>query len=536
MAQAMTYAGWGDPARRPGIPEHARRWLEQQLSPGVRGVPVPLAAVQVAPSALSSTLRAALVELIGEGHVLDDHDSRVVHAGGKSYLDLLRMRAGAVEAPDAVLLPGSDREVAAILRLCAECALAVVPFGGGTSVVGGVAAQRGRADAVVSLDLRRLNRLISVDEQSLTAVLEPGLRGPAAESLLNERGLTLGHFPQSHEHASIGGYAATRSAGQASTGYGRFDELVVSAVLQTPAGELRVGRGAPSAAGPDLLALMLGSEGAFGVFTELELRVRRRPATQRFEGFFFRTWEEGCAALRTLEQSGTAPDVTRLSDPAETRAQLALAGSGGVRGRLGRAALALRGYRPGCLAILGWDGTSPSVRARRAAAVSVLRGHRAQHVGTSVGNRWAHGRYDAPYLRDDLLDAGVLVETLETSARWSALSASRQAVRTAVHESVPGAIVMCHVSHLYAHGASLYFTVLAGRCDSDPIGQWQRAKDAASAALVAGGATITHHHGVGTEHRPYMAEEIGDLGVEVLRAVKSVLDPTGALNPGKLIP
>lgn len=536
MVKAMAHAGWGDPARRPGIPEHARRWLEQQLSPGVPAVPVPLAAVQVAPSALSSTARAALVQAIGEAHVLDDHDSRVVHAGGKSYLDLLRMRTGNVEAPDAVLVPGSAREVAAILRVCTERAVAVVPFGGGTSVVGGVAAQRGRAAAVVSLDLRRLDRLISVDEQSLTAVLEPGLLGPAAEALLHERGLTLGHFPQSHEYASIGGYAATRSAGQASTGYGRFDELVVSAVLQTPAGELRVGRGAPSAAGPSLLALMLGSEGAFGVFTELELRVRRRPAVQRFEGLFFRTWDEGCAALRELEQSGTAPDVARLSDPEESRVHLALAGSGGARGRLGRAALALRGYRPGCLAILGWNGTPPSVRARRAAAISVVRVHGGLGVGTSVGDRWAHGRYGAPYLRDDLLDAGVLVETLETSARWSALSATRNAVRGAVHESLPGAIVMCHVSHLYEHGASLYFTVLAGRSDSDPVGQWQRAKDAASAALIAGGATITHHHGVGTEHRPYMGEEIGDLGVEILRAVKSVLDPSGTLNPGKLIP
>jgi len=536
MATAMTHAGWGDPALRTGLPEHARRWLEQQLPPGAPGRPVPLAAVEVAPPALAPAARAALVDLLGAAHVRDDHDSRALHAAGKGYLDLLRVRAGAVDAPDAVLLPGSGEEVAALLRLCAERDLAVVPFGGGTSVVGGVAALRGRACAVVSLDLRRLNRLIRADEQALTVVLEPGLRGPAAEGLLNERGLTLGHYPQSYEYATIGGYAATRSAGQASTGYGRFDELVVSAVVQTPAGEMRLGRGTPSAAGPNLLALMLGSEGAFGVFTELELRVRRRPAVQRFEGFFFRTWADGCAALRTLEQSGQAPDVARLSDPDETRVQLALAGSGGVKGRLGRAALALRGYRPGCLAILGWDGTSRSVGLRRAAAVRVLRRHGAFGVGTSVGERWAHGRFGAPYLRDDLMDAGVLVETLETSARWSALTTTREAVRTAVHGSLPRAIVMCHVSHLYPQGASLYFTVLAGRSDTDPAGQWQRAKDAASVALLASGATITHHHGVGTQHRPYMAEEIGDLGVEVLRAVKAVLDPTGVLNPGKLVP
>jgi alkyldihydroxyacetonephosphate synthase len=405
-------------------------------------------------------------------------------------------------------------------------------------VVGGVAPLRGRHAAVVALDLRRLDRLVSVDRESLTAVFEPGVRGPAAEALLAEHGLTLGHLPQSFEHASLGGYAATRSAGQASTGYGRFDELVTAVEVRTPAGPLRVGRGAASAAGPDLLGLLLGSEGAFGVVTSVTVRVRPVPTTRRYEGMFFRSWQEGCAALREMEQGGTAPDVARLSDPDETRVQLALAGSGGLKGRLGTAVLAARGYRGGCLAVLGWEGDAETVAARRRATVRVAKRHGGFPVGTSVGERWRSGRFDGPYLRDDLLDAGVLVETLETSATWAELHRTRDAVRAALHSALSSTppVVMCHVSHLYRHGASLYFTVLARQDSADPEGQWQRAKDAASAAIVQAGATITHHHAVGVDHRAQMPAEVGELGVQVLRAVKAVLDPAGVLNPGKLIP
>jgi alkyldihydroxyacetonephosphate synthase len=184
------------------------------------------------------------------------------------------------------------------------------------------------------------------------------------------------------------------------------------------------------------------------------------------------------------------------------------------------------------MAILGWDGDDGG---RRTRALSVVRRHGGFSVGTSAGEKWKKGRYDGPYLRDDLLDAGVLVETLETSARWSSLTSTHSAVRNALLSALPGSVVMCHVSHLYPHGASLYFTVL-GKQAADPVGQWQRAKTAASDAIVASGATITHHHAVGTDHRPWMTDEIGPLGVDVLRAVKAVLDPTGILNPGKLIP
>ena len=223
-----THAGWGDPARRTGLPPHATGWLHREIGTGRRSTPVPLADVTLPATELDVT---GLEAAVGAEHVATDDEARVRHAAGRSYLDLLRLRSGDLPAaPDAVVLPASAAEVAAVLRWCSDSGVAVVPFGGGTSVVGGVAPLRGSFEAVVSLDLSRLDALLDVDEEALTATFEPGLRGPAAEALLNARGLTLGHFPQSYEYATIGGYAATRSSGQASTGYGRFDEMVLAVV------------------------------------------------------------------------------------------------------------------------------------------------------------------------------------------------------------------------------------------------------------------------------------------------------------------
>ncbi len=537
-AGPRAHAGWGNPARRTGLPPQARAWLEREVGLGTPSTPVPLEAVRLPAPALPPAVRAELVALLGPDGVADDHAARVHHAAGRSYLDLLRLRAGAPDAaPDAVLLPADAAQVAAVLAVCSRAGVAVVPWGGGTSVVGGVRPSRGACAAVVTLDLRRLDRLLRVDPTSRTAVFQAGVRAPDADALLAEHGLALGHLPQSYEQVTLGGCAATRSAGQASTGHGRFDEMVVGLVLQTPAGELRLGRGAPSAAGPSLLGLAVGSEGAYGVITEVTVRVRPRPEVERYEGLSLRTWPQGLAALRALEQEGVAPDVVRLSDPDETRVQMALAGTGGLKGRAARAVLAARGHGAGCLAVVGWSGSAASVAARRRAALQVLRGEGAVRLGAGVGRAWARGRFAAPYLRDDLLDAGVLVETLETAAPWSRLDEVREAVRGALADALRATppTVMCHVSHLYPHAASLYVTVLA-RQGGEPVEQWQRAKAAASAAIVASGATITHHHAVGQDHRDSLPAEVGTLGVEVLAAVKAVLDPAGVLNPGTLLP
>ena len=537
----LAISGWGDPFRRTPMSSGAERFLHREVGIGTPRLPVKADDIELRPSALPTGVLSRLVDALGEEHVRSDRDSRLRHAGGRSYPDTVRRRLGdALNAPDAVLLPVSHAEVSAVLEICADAGVAVVPFGGGTSVVGGVEPERGGFPALVALDLARMDALVDVDERSLSATFEPGVRGPQAVSLLEPYGLTLGHYPQSHEYASIGGYVATRSAGQASTGYGRLDELVLGLRVATPVGDVVCGRPPASAAGPDLRSLFVGSEGALGVITEATLRVHRTPPAQHYEAWFFRSFAEGGEAFRALVQEGIAPTVARLSDENETRATLALSASGGAASKVGAAWLKVRGYGAGCLAILGWEGTPRDVEARRRAAKPVLAGHDAMSVGAGPGEKWKAHRFAGPYLRDDLLDRGVMVETLETAATWTALptvyAAVREALTTSLSERGAAPLVLCHVSHLYETGASLYFTFLARQEVGAELEQWAAAKTAACRALVATGATITHHHAVGLDHRDYLAAEIGELGVETLRAVKARLDPAGILNPGKLIP
>ncbi|WP_432175376.1 FAD-binding oxidoreductase [Streptomyces sp. Tue6028] len=526
----MLWSGWGDPAKAAPLPDSVTGLLRDLLGVKPRDTDArALDEISVPESSLDPATSKALADAVGGGaHVRTDAESRIRHTRGKSTPDLLRIRAGDVEdAPAAVVLPASHDDVLAVLRVCAEHGLALVPFGGGTSVVGGLAPER---RSFVALDLRRMNGLLDIDPVSRTATLQPGLRAPDAEALLAEYGFTLGHFPQSYEWATIGGFAAARSSGQASAGYGRFDEMVLGLTLATPEGTLEVGRAPRSAAGPDLRQLILGSEGAFGVITAVTVRVRPVPHTRVYEGWRFASFEEGATALRRLAQDGPRPTVLRLSDETETLIGLAQPDAIGA---------AQVPSSAGCMAIAGYEGTEEDTTYRRARAAEVLRAAGGTLLGAEPGERWAHGRYSAPYLRDSLLDAGAFAETLETATFWSRIPELYAAVRTALTETLTAAgtppLVMCHISHVYENGASLYFTVVSAQGD-DAVAHWEPAKRAANEAVLNAGGTITHHHGVGTDHRDWYVREAGPLGVEALRAVKRRLDPDGLLSPGILLP
>ncbi|MDT5312416.1 MAG: alkyldihydroxyacetonephosphate synthase [Mycobacterium sp.] len=526
----MKWDAWGDPAAAKPLSDGIRSLLVKAL--GVDATPASdpePGAVRLRPSALSDRDRESLVAVVGEAHCISDDYGRLLRAGGKSTLDLLRRKdSGVQDAPDAVLLPADEDEIAKILKHCAQRSIAVVPFGGGTSVVGGLDPIRGDFKAVVSLDLRRLDELHGIDEISGEAELGAGVTGPDAEKLLAAHGFSLGHFPQSFEFATIGGFAATRSSGQDSAGYGRFDDMVRGLRAVTPAGVLDLGRAPASAAGPDLRQLIVGSEGVFGVITRVRVRVHPVPETTRHEAWSFPDFAMGAAALRAVVQNGTGPTVIRLSDEAETGVNLATTEAIGEQSVTG-----------GCLAITVFEGTAAHTESRHAETRAVLEAHGGTSLGEGPAKAWEHGRYGAPYLRDSLLAAGALCETLETATNWSNVGTLKAAVTEALTNSLAEtgtpALVLCHISHVYPTGASLYFTVVAGQ-RGNPIEQWRKAKTAASEAMVRNGGTITHHHAVGADHRPWMRDEIGDLGVEVLRAVKAVLDPAGILNPGKLIP
>ncbi|HEY0318929.1 MAG TPA: FAD-binding oxidoreductase [Solirubrobacterales bacterium] len=530
--------GWGDPNVRPTLDDEALAVLRERIG---ELEPWPLAA-ELDRFALppAEPLPAALSEAVGPEAIFSSDEDRLRHAGGRGYGDLARIRSGRLEAaPDAVVVPGDAAALRRVLDVCAAEGIAVVPFGGGTSVVGGVEPLRGTHSRLISLDLAALQD-VEVDRRSLTARLGAGLRGPEAEAALGRQGLTLGHFPQSFEYATIGGFAATRSAGQASSGYGRFDDLVTSVRLIAPSGHLKTLETPHTAAGPSLRELVVGSEGVLGVIPDVTVRVRRLPPLRRYEAWMAESFEAGAEIVRALAQGPGLPDVVRVSDEEETQGSLALSGPRGAAGRAFDAYLGARRRRGGALVIVGLEGDEESVARRRALAVRQLRGGSAAYLGQAAGRAWEHGRYQGPYLRDTLIGMGAMVETLETSHTWSRLGELHAAVAAAIRDTLAGqgtpGLVFCHLSHAYADGASLYFTFIARTRHGAELEQWGAVKRAAGEAIVACGATITHHHAVGRDHVPYMEAEVGRTGLEVLRAVKKQLDPAGIMNPGKLIP
>src|ERR1700733_5771519 len=503
----MKWNAWGDPREAKPLSEGISSLLKQAL--GVSGSPaaeVDADQVRLRPSELAREDREALAAIVGSEYCRVVDRDRLLHAGGKSTLDLLRRKdSGMQAAPDAVLLPGTDDEIAAILQYCSQHGIAVVPFGGGTSVVGGLDPVRGDFAAAVSLDLRRFDQLLAFAGVPGEAEFGAGVTGPQAEELLGAHGFSLGHFPQSFEFASLGGFAATRSPGQDSAGAGRFDDMIRGLRTITPAGVLDLGRAPQSAAGPDLRQLVIGSEGVFGVITRVRLRVHPAPQATRYEAWSFPDFATGTAALRAVAQTGAGPTVIRLSDEAETGVNLATTETIGETQITG-----------GCLAITVFEGTAAHADSSHAETRELMATLGGTSLGEAPARAWESGRFNAPYLRDSLLAAGALCETLETATDWSNIPTLKAAVTDALTgalaESGTPALVLCHISHVYATGASLYFTVVAAQ-RGNPIEQWRAAKTAACDAIVSTGATITHHHAVGADHRPWMRDEVGELGV-----------------------
>jgi alkyldihydroxyacetonephosphate synthase len=549
----IRWNGWGWAAHKDalGAREDIWAWLAAELGmPSLLATPPrQLDDVALATPRLHTDTRAKLVEMLGPDRVRDDTYERAFHALGQSYHDLLRLRAGDLsQAPDAVLYPRGTEEVLALLAFLSERDIAVVPFGGGTSVVGGVSGTPGAFPSVVTLDLSGMDRLLDIDTTARTATAEAGIYGPALEKALAAKGMTLGHFPQSFEFSTLGGWIAHRGAGQGSGRYGRAEDWLVSAKLATPKGLLDTNGFPGSSAGPQLNDVVLGSEGAFGIVTEAVVRLHPQPAAHDYRFYLFRDFATGAAAIRAAVQDELPVTMLRLSDAEETRFYRAYGAVGKTRGlkdKLTRMFLDTRGFDDkACALIAGFEGEAPMVEASRKHFAAIARRFGALALGTGQGERWREGRFHGPYSRDPMMDRGLGVDTLETATRWPNIDALYTAVRgaldTAMRETAPrpGAhgVVLAHISHSYSDGASLYFTYIFPRNLGDEIAQWRTIKRAASDAIASHGGTISHHHGVGEDHLPWIAKEKGELGLDVLRAIKSALDPKGILNPGKLIP
>ena len=524
--------GWGDSETTYPLPAAAGAFLQQAVGVGVPPADVPLA------EAVGSVPASNLPD-----HPLIDKDrhQRLLHARGQSLPDWIALRSGEIGTfPDGVAFPSSDGEVRELIRFAAQTGVRLIPYGGGTSVAGHVNPIGGGAP-VLTVDLRHLSRMRLLDERSRLATFGAGIVGPDLESHLRTHGYTLGHFPQSFELSTLGGWIATRSCGQQSLGYGRIEDLFAGGTVVAPEGELKLPAFPASAAGPDLRHLVLGSEGRLGIVTEATVRVSPLPEDESFHAVFFPSWDDGVEAVREISQQGLPVSMLRLSTPMETKTTLVLAGHERAIGTLERF-LSWRGVGSGkSMLLIGCTGGRSTVRSTRRAALAIARRHGGVHVGKSFGERWRRSRFRAPYLRNTLWEAGYAVDTLETATTWDRMRETLAAVEGALHEALAGSgeriHLFSHMSHAYPSGSSLYTTFLF-RLSADAeenLERWRRLKVAASEAIVTSGATISHQHGVGVDHAKYLAAEKGELGLELLRGTVGRLDPDGLMNPGKML-
>jgi alkyldihydroxyacetonephosphate synthase len=427
-----------------------------------------------------------------------------------------------------------------IIDWAVEQSVILIPYGGGTSVVGHINPLTSDRP-ILTVDLSRLSRLHALDEESHLATFGAGVRGPDLEAQLRARGFTLGHFPQSFEYSTLGGWVVTRSTGQQSLRYGKIERLFAGGQLESPAGPLTITHSPATAAGPDLRETILGSEGRMGFLTKVTVRISPLEE-ESFSALFFRDFQSGVAAVRQIVQERIPASMLRLSTPVETMTNLALAGHPRLIGLLERGLGLLGAGEEKCMLVLGASGTDQLVSFAREAATDVARKHGAIHIGRAMGQRWHKTRFTTPYLRNTLWELGYAVDTLETATSWSKIPGLIEAIEETLRDGLKAhgerVHVFTHLSHLYTDGASIYTSYLY-RLQPDPeqtLVYWRSLKEAASRAIVSYGATISHQHGIGIDHLPYLEIEKGSLGIETLRRLAELYDPAGIMNPGKLIP
>jgi alkyldihydroxyacetonephosphate synthase len=543
-SKGVKWWGWGFEDRSYALPDPQSFWsfLENSLGPLQQAPKInALGDITLPPSRLSSEDLAALKARVGDSGVTTEAAERVVHAFGKSYVDLWQIRQGQVQsAPDGVLFPVEEQQIEAVLELASERGWTLVPFGGGTSVVGGIE-PLGQDRPVLTLNLQLMDRVLEIDSISNTARVQGGIRGPDLEAQLNAGGFTLGHFPQSFEFSTLGGWIATRSAGQNSTKYGKIEHMVVSLRLVTPTGALHSPVVPADAVGPSLLQCLIGSEGILGVITEAVLRLHPIPQHRAFLSYLFPDFATGVATVRNILQSDIRPAVLRLSDPDETAMAVLLSKSPlpSLKERLGNWYIRTRGFNleQSALLILIFEGTRNHVTAASRQARSLSRS--GLYLGGGPARLWLKSRFHHPYLRDDLLNRSVMVDTLETAAPWKKVLSLYAAVRKALSESIqntaPGSLIFTHLSHAYSDGASLYFTFMARQQKGRELEQWQKVKQAATEAILDNGGALSHHHGIGSMHKPWLRSYLSPEGLALLEYMKKQVDPDDIMNPGKLL-
>jgi len=526
--------GWGDDSYHYKLSATALRFLREKVGQAKSPADISLAAALAAVPA--SRFKATPL-------IVTDAETRLRHARGQSLPDWIALRSGQIGGfPDGVAFPQNVDAVQALVRYAQATGAELIPYGGGTSVVGHINPRAGDRP-VLTVDMGRMNRLLHLDETSRLATFGAGVNGPVLEAYLRAHGFTLGHFPQSFEYSTLGGWIATRSCGQQSLHYGRIERLFAGGRLEAPAGTLILPAQFPaSAAGPDLREMVLGSEGRLGIITEATVRVSPLPEKETFHAVFFPDFESGFTAVREIVQAELPLSLLRLSTPVETTTTLAMAGHTFLINMLEKY-LAVRGAGEGkCLLLLGSAGDEATVKHARKEAMAIADRQKGVYAGQMFGKLWHKNRFKTPYLRNALWEAGYAIDTLETATSWRSvkplLSAIEAALYGALRANGDRIHVFTHLSHLYPYGSSIYVQYIF-RIAETPAAtyqRWQKLKSAASEAIVSHGGTISHQHGVGLDHLPYLSAEKGALGMAALQALAQTFDPQGIMNPGKLMP
>ena len=526
--------GWGDESNNMALPLSAEQFLQTTLATTSDNI-TPLTDITLA----KVMAKVPASRLPAHPLISTDKEQRVRHAKGQSLPDWLAMRSGNIEVfPDGVAFPESKQDIRTLLVYAQQHQIQLIPYGGGTSVAGHIN-PKASEKPILTVDLSRMNQLIHLDQQSQIATFAAGTSGPMVEAQLRAKGYTLGHFPQSFELSTIGGWVASRSSGQQSLRYGRIEQLFAGGVLETFAGSFVLPTFPASSAGPDFRELVLGSEGRFGIISEVKVRVSKLPEKEQFLVYFFPDWQLATQFCQQAVQARISLSMLRVSNALETQTQLKLAGHKTAILWLERY-LSWRGAKTQkCMLTLGITGSAQQVRASKKQLAPLLKKYQAVATGTKLGNRWAENRFKFPYLREALWQKGVVVDTLETATDWHNVDrlltkVENTLTQTLAHKKVHA---FTHLSHVYGQGCSLYTTYLftVDETYQSTLNNWQRLKKAASQIIVNNGGTISHQHGVGKDHAPYLSVEKGEQGMQLLTTLCHHFDQQQLLNPSTLI-
>lgn len=554
----MKWWGWGVEGvgfhheDKPGFAPFVLQAVGLDLATAQKAEQPEFAALDLAEANVSSAFLSSLTDIVGADFVTTDAMDRVVHTYGKSLRDLVRIRTNRIErAVDVVVYPADEDDVQRIVDAAVAEDAVLIPFGGGSNIAGSLEPVPGESRTVVSLDMGRMNSVIDIDADSGLARIQAGALGPHLEAQLAAQGWTIGHFPDSFTHSTIGGWAATRSSGMQSDKYGDIAQIVRGIRVVRPSRDGRDGvlviPAIPSAStGPSVREMIVGSEGRLGVITEITAQVHRVAEVREIQAYFFPTWEAGIKAMQTISESDASPIITRVSDARETGFSMATSKERHgmdalLAGKVLPALMKSKGWKLDeiCLSFIGFEGGSAHVARQKKLVGAIVKQHGGMGVGTGPGVLYDQKKFDTPYLRDFLLDRGAAGDVSETAAPWSKLlplyNGVVAAANRAYDEIGTKGWIMCHLSHSYHSGACLYFT-FAFVGGEDMLAEYDVVKSAIQQAFVDNGGTISHHHGVGVEHSPWLEQDISAEGVAVMRGLFSAVDPGDNFNPGKVVP